>query len=167
MSQCVSWTTTLCRETRSVGGFVWHQEHLHYHYEDFASYELRRLNTAGEADMSAAGLITASPKVSFCLVDSTQVRSDAVPVPRYNSCQPLEEGISPGWSDVYHSDLEGQSLSLDGLTDGSYALLIAMDTSNRLYETDDTNNRVIATVAIRYLGQPFPEAEIIAKHTGA
>jgi hypothetical protein len=164
VSQCVSWTTNLvCRQRQTVGGFVWHDAHVHYHFEDFASYELRALLPDGEPDFSDSGLLATSPKVSFCLEDSTKVSDDAPVAPRYTTCNPVQEGISPGWTDIYPSGIEGQTLSLDRLTDGRYALVITLNPAQHLYETNPTNNRVVATLAISHLGSLFPQAEIVQK----
>jgi hypothetical protein len=146
VSQCVSWRApAVCRERAQVGGFVWHDEHTHFHYQDFASYELRRLGSDGRPDYSAAGLVDISDKVSFCLLDSVQVAPDAVPAPTYIGCTPAREGISAGWADIYTTDLEGQQLSMEGLPDGRYALVITLDTADTLFEADNTNNRVEVT----------------------
>jgi hypothetical protein len=164
VSQCVSWSVSLvCRQREQVGGFVWHDEHKHYHFQDFASYELRRLLPDGSPDFTASGLISTSPKVSFCLVDSTKVRDDAVPVGRYNTCNPVEEGISPGWADEYPSGLEGQTLALNGVTDGRYALVIAMNAGHHVWETNTANNRIVALIKIDHLGAFSPEAQILDK----
>ena len=51
------------------------------------------------------------------------------------------QGISPGWRDVYTSDLDGQQIPLAGVPRGrDYALVITADPSNRLWETDETDN---------------------------
>lgn len=164
VSQCVSWTTNLvCRQREIVGGFTWHQEHLHFHYEGFGRYELRELDANGDPDWSAPGLISESPKVSFCLIDSLRVRADANPASRYHTCNPLEEGISAGWADIYPTGIAGQALSLDGVSDGRYALVIALNSTESLFETDHSNNRVVATVEVSNLGQFNPLAGIVDK----
>lgn len=149
--QCTSWRSAenhICREQRPVGGFSWHQEHAHFHYNEFAGYELRRLLPNGKVDYSRNGLLATNEKVSFCLIDSRQVRTDASPLFFYATCTPTIEGISPGWADIYASDLEGQQVSLAGLTDGRYALVIKLDYANHIFETDDTDNVVEATLEI-------------------
>lgn len=147
--QCVSWSyDRICRERRPVGGFEYHDVHGHFHFLEFATYELRRLRADGSVDQSAAGLIAGSPKVSFCLIDSAPVTSDAFMFPTYTQCTPARQGISPGWADIYTSNLEGQSFPIDGITDGRYALVLTLDPNNRLYETDDSDNRVAAILEI-------------------
>jgi hypothetical protein len=149
VSQCVAWTGDVCRERRQVGGFELHAAHNHFHFNEFARYELRALLPDGTPDYSAAGLLDISEKVSFCLIDSTQVRPDARPVPVYVGCTPTREGISAGWADIYGASLAGQELSpAGGLVDGRYALVISMDYGDRLYESDNGNNVVEATVEV-------------------
>lgn len=148
VSQCVAWTERVCRERRSVGGFVWHADHAHFHFEDFASYTLRSLRKNGRVDYSANGLVARSEKVSFCLIDSQQVHAGASPAPWYVGCNPVRQGISAGWADIYTSDLEGQQLVLPGIADGRYALVVSMDVANRIYETNDGNNRVVLILDI-------------------
>jgi hypothetical protein len=153
VSQCISWTTNLvCRQRAHVGGFTWHQEHMHFHFNDFASYELRTVNPDGSPNLSDDGFISSSPKVSFCLVDSTKVRNDAAPVPRYTNCNPYQEGISPGYTDTYGAGLEGQYLPFNGLGDGRYALVVSLNSAGHVYETNNDNNRVVVILNVEGLG---------------
>lgn len=47
-AQCVAWTADrLCRKQRPVGGFHYHPEHAHTHFEEYARYELRRVGPTG------------------------------------------------------------------------------------------------------------------------
>jgi hypothetical protein len=164
VSQCVSWYSPLvCRERRPVGGFELHPAHGHFHFNDFAGYELRRFDADGTPNYSAAGLVSASDKVSFCLIDATPIADDAFPVPTYVACGSTREGISAGWADIYTSDLEGQSLSAGGLVDGTYALVVTSDTANSVFESDDTNNRVIVAVQLTGLSTGTPQASIVGR----
>jgi Lysyl oxidase len=165
VSQCVSWTTNYaCRGYQRVGGFSWHDEHKHFHFDDFASYELRRLLPGGEPDFSPEGLLASSPKVSSCLVDSTKIRPDALPMSRYNSCTPAEQGISPGWADVYPAGIEGQLLWLEhGFADGRYALVVTLNGVRRLFESDADNNRIAVTLELSQLWTFNPQVVIVDK----
>lgn len=147
VQQCVSWTEKVCRERRQVGGFMWHAEHKHFHFQDFATYELRRLRAPGKVDWRERGLLQIAPKVSFCLMDTQPSRPDSPP-PFYTVCLTANQGISPGWEDVYANFLDGQGLSIEGLPDGQYALAVRLDPNNRLYETDDTDNLTALVVEI-------------------
>lgn len=143
VSQCVSWSPDLvCRERRQVGGFELHPTHGHFHFQNFARYELRRVQRNGSVNYRPRGLLAVSDKVSFCLIDSVQVRDDARPVPTYVLCTGTREGISAGWADIYTSDLPGQQLPLEGLADGRYAVVVSMDTADSVWESDDGNNTV-------------------------
>lgn len=142
VSQCVAWTTNYgCRERVQVGGFSWHDEHSHFHYNDFADYEFRSLLSDGTPDYSDAGLIDISEKVSFCLMDSERVRDEAL-LWRYTQCDATNQGISAGWADVYGWTLPGQDFPLTGLPDGRYAIVVDMNTAGHLHETAYDNNRV-------------------------
>lgn len=147
VQQCVSWTARLCRERVQVGGFAWHPEHNHFHFQDFATYELRRLRRSGRIDWHDRGLIQVAPKVSFCLMDTQPTGPDAPPQ-FYSRCLGVNQGISPGWEDVYDFSLPGQGLSIEGLPDGQYGLVVRLDPNNRLYETDDTDNLTALVVEI-------------------
>jgi lysyl oxidase len=149
VSQCVSWVARVCRKQEPVGGFVWHQAHGHWHYQEFAKYELRRVGADGRPDYSSTGLVGVSEKVSFCFVDSDYLGNDDVkPLGYYRACTPTVQGISPGWTDIYDRGLPGQQFSLHGLSDGRYAVIIDMDYANRLRETNDDDNYVEVTVDI-------------------
>lgn len=149
VSQCVSWRTDrLCREQRPVGGFGLDPDHGHFHFEEFAAYELRRLLHNGRVDYSNRGLVASNGKVSFCMIDSAQVRDDAFPVGYYRGCGTAMQGVSAGWADIYSAGLPGQEFPVESLVDGRYALVVDLDYANRLYETDDTDNVVEVTVEI-------------------
>lgn len=147
-TQCVSWTAHVCRERQVVGEYVWHQEHGHFHYADFADYQLRRLLPDGSPDYSDDGLLAVSEKVSFCLVDASLIDTLKPAPPFYVSCGPNLQGVSPRWADVYSTGTPGQELSLEGLTDGRYTLVVTLDYANRLHESDDTDNVIEVVVEI-------------------
>ncbi|HEX2040777.1 MAG TPA: hypothetical protein VHF47_13720, partial [Acidimicrobiales bacterium] len=96
VTQCVAWTLRVCRERAEVGGFSWHEEHRHFHYDDFAAYQLRRLAADGRPDYSDAGLIAISDKVSYCMVDSFLLDPTKPSPPTYVGCSNVQQGISPG-----------------------------------------------------------------------
>jgi hypothetical protein len=148
--QCVTWVTErVCQDRRLVGRFVFHAAHNHYHFEDYALYELRRLDEAGQPDMSPEGLAAPGVKASFCLIDYD--RDGPPPHPVYEREHPLYltctgsfgvgvQGISPSWRDTYVSGLDGQQILIDGVPDGDYAVVVTADPKNRLAETNETDN---------------------------
>lgn len=153
--QCVAWAgPRVCTERRSVGTLRYHDAHGHYHFEDFALYELRLFNKNGRPDMGKKGLVAKSDKVSFCLQD-VQVRRDhgpiyAAPWPLYYACLAGMgvQGISPGWVDVYGPGTIGQQISLSDVPDGTYALVIHTDPGGRVFETDDGDNVAVTGVGV-------------------
>jgi hypothetical protein len=139
--QCVAWVVRACTAREDVGEIVWHQAHSHWHLVDLAVYSLRRLDAQGQPDMSPEGLVRGGRKTSFCLEDSTATNGSlAVEVPRYQACTAVEQGISPGWEDVYAYHLEGQQLGIAGVPDGTYALVIAINDTGFLRETSTDND---------------------------
>jgi hypothetical protein len=156
--QCVAWQNALCTERRPAGTVEWHQAHAHWHFQDFELYELRALLSDGTPDFSPAGLVTSSRKASFCLEDSG--RSDEqIGIGLYNTCSGLLQGISPGFYDFYDAATPGQQLVVEGLADGHYALVITVDPTDRLVETDETDNQGWVVVALSSGGTI---AEIVA-----
>lgn len=146
--QCVRWTGPVCSDREAVGALRWHGEHRHWHFNDFAVYELRRLTPSGDVDRSPEGLIGDSTKASFCLEDTERATDEASPVPAYRGCSGVVQGISPDWSDVYLATTPGQQIVLDGVTDGRYGLVVRVDPLNRLIERDEQNNDAWAVIEI-------------------
>jgi hypothetical protein len=164
VSQCTSWRfpeAHVCRATEPAGGYTWHDEHRHFHYEDFAAYQLRRLAPDGRPDYSDSGLIRLADKVSFCFIDSRTVREDARPTPYYLGCPPTVQGISAGWTDVYDYDTPGQTFPIEDLADGRYALIMELDYENTLRETNDADNYLEATIELSGMGTDTPQAAVI------
>ena len=117
-----------------AGEFIFHPEHAHIHFEGFAQFQLREVT----ADGGVGAVVAAGDKVSFCLLDVDQYDPSAGPA-TYNSCGQIQ-GISAGWSDVYHRGLPGQSIDITGVGDGTYWLEMVVDPDNLLVEADETNN---------------------------
>jgi len=149
--QCVMWAADrTCQARRPVGRFVYHQTHLHYHFQDYAKYELRTLLPDGTPDMSPSGLAADGGKAAFCLLDYDQDQPSPSPIysqphPLYLTCSGgfsglAIQGISPYWRDTYVSSLDGQQILIDDVPDGRYAVVIIADPDDRLFETDETDN---------------------------
>lgn len=136
-----------------VGCFNFHPAHDHWHYDDFGLYELFKIRSNG-----SLALKRSSNKVSFCMVDTRRDPNLGLPgtpsvgyykphptpggEPEPQPCgQDNITGISIGWVDSYPSYLPGQSLPIEGLLDGAYCLRITTDTSARLLETNNFDNR--------------------------
>ena len=128
-----------------VGCTALHERHGHYHLQDFASYELYELDAG-----TVGGLVAASEKVGFCLVDTLHPKPDLPSSPTervYNGegCQVEGEGkptgISIGWSDVYQSYLPHQWIPIGGVANGTYCLRSTADPLDKLSESKNSNNR--------------------------
>ena len=77
-----------------------------------ARYSLRRPGTDN--------VLAARNKVSFCLRDNQRIEGQRVVVRRehFGRCsRTSQQGISPGWVDVYTAELDGQWLRLPSSAD--------------------------------------------------
>jgi hypothetical protein len=121
-----------------AGYFVFHPSHNHWHVNDFASYELRK------DDPFTGQLVAKSDKVSFCLIDITELRGYNGPRQVFADCTTQEgtQGISVGFADVYDNFLPDQWIDLDidpqnPVPAGQYFLVNVADPDNLILETDD------------------------------
>src|SRR5688572_28903967 len=102
--------------------------HGHYHFSDFAHYDL--LNGAG----SSVALRT---KAGFCLEDSGRWDANA-PTNYLFTCN--FQGLQAGWSDFYIAELSCQWIDITSVPPGVYTLQLEVDPANRLPELIETNN---------------------------
>lgn len=119
--------------------------HAHWHYADFARYQLRR--------PSDNAVLRSSAKVSFCLIDMFRV-AGAVPgrarLSSFESCEAdLAQGLSVGWGDEYGSYLPGQHIDVADLPAATYCLASIVDASGSIEERDETNNTTAMALALR------------------
>jgi hypothetical protein len=123
-------------DTRFAGCSIFHAEHDHWHFEEFARYRLVKPKTGR--------VVASSEKVSFCVRDSIHFGSGLPGSPgfvHYGTCtQDSITGLSIGWADYYGSSLPGQELDIRGLPDGRYCLRNEADPADRLDESDEGNN---------------------------
>jgi hypothetical protein len=83
--------------------------HAHFHFRNYATYEILRLNADG-----SLGAPVQARKRGFCMLDTTPSKSDAAsPKGRfYMNCGNLtlhgNQGISTGFGDMYVKQLPGQ-----------------------------------------------------------
>ena len=128
--------------TKNVGDMVYHASHSHFHFQDFAEYELW---TRTEYDNWLASGRTQGQaqrrgtKTTFCLMDTGLVQSlpGSPASARYTACDLSLQGISVGWGDKYRYSLPDQWIDLgtSRLADGNYALRSIADPKNRIYES--------------------------------
>lgn len=144
--QCVQWASRACLERRDVGDMAFHPNHGHWHIENYALYEIRRLLPDQTPDLSAAGFVASGPKASFCLIDiehqETRPDDPFNQTGFYKGCTGAFQGISPGWADIYSAGLDGQQVPLDSVPDpdGVYALVITINPDGRILEDTRADN---------------------------
>ena len=135
---------------RVAGTFVYHSEHNHIHFEEWAQYRLRRVvGEDGVGDVVAAG-----QKTSFCILDlGVYDRSlpDYVSGGFFRTCSSTTQGLSVGWIDVYSKSLPGQNIDITDVSDGHYWLESEVDPNNNVLESNEDNN--IARIRIT-IGDP-------------
>ena len=120
---------------RPSGPCEFHAAHAHFHYKDFVGFSLHGLG----ADGSIGPQVGDGLKESFCLADDDYFGfGTAAPNgPRNYAGQPgcslpvsidpngatLEEGLTPGWGDVYTWDTPGQIIDITNVPPGRYVLV--------------------------------------------
>jgi hypothetical protein len=129
---------------RDVGCMLRHPGHRHWHFDAMAAYSLRRPGT----DIA----LVARNKVSFCLRDNQRAPGQRVVVRRehFGKCsRNSQQGISPGWVDVYKADLNGQWLRLPSSVDNELVCLdLRADPRGQLAEANENDNAVSLAVRI-------------------
>lgn len=134
-----------------VGSFSFHVVHNHWHFEDFAVYELREV--AGDGGFG--DLVRSTEKVTFCIIDTEldDASLEHTTGPTYTSCGPsATQGLSVGWGDKYPWNLAGQSIDITGVPSGDYWLVSTADPENLIDEgggARETNNTAAAKIRLR------------------
>ncbi len=104
--------------------------HQHYHFEDYADYRL--------FDMQG-NLVARGHKQAFCLVDLWRPPgSNGSREPNFPDCG--FQGISAGWADVYHRDLDCQWIDVTGVPNGRYILEVHINPARVIRESNYSNN---------------------------
>jgi hypothetical protein len=146
--------------------FTYASCHGHYHFEQFAQYDLLDTNS---------NVVAAGHKVGFCLEDVQAWRTTPpAPPVRYNCGN---QGIQSGWADIYSSGLPCQYIDITGVPAGDYSLRLTVTPDSVLVEERYDNNTILVPVnlpptncvsppandafanAIPVTGQPFTISE--------
>ena len=139
--------------------------HGHYHFHGYAVYRL--WTEAGYANWvtnrdltqptnggSNALLLTKAEKTKdlllgrkqgFCFRDDVKFLPTASDTPAFVNCMD-NQGLSPGWSDVYDYRLDGQYVQIDNLKSGVYVIENHVNPEHELPESNYSNN----TAAVRF-----------------
>jgi hypothetical protein len=133
-----------------AGVFDYHPAHNHFHFGDFAEYELW---TRAEYDRwVASGRATGQAqrrgsKTTFCIMDTRLIKQlpGSPSAARYSTCNDSIQGLSVGWGDIYGYHLAEQWIDLGTtrLADGRYALRTIADPKSRLRESDEGDNDAV------------------------
>jgi len=121
-------------------GHHWDACHEHYHYEDYADYQLLDALTGLPA--------TKGHKNGFCLLDSGVFDPDIAE--EYGSscgfytCS--NQGIGAGCHDTYGPGLACQWIDVTGVDDGTYQITVTLNPDGNIAELDPSNNTATATV---------------------
>lgn len=116
-------------------GFEFSECHGHYHFEGYATYQLK--NPAGE-------VVAAGHKQAFCLLDSSPV-GNGNRAPQFHCGF---QGITSGWSDVYGAGLDCQWVDITDVPNGDYVLSIGINPERTIPESNYDNNVVEIPVSI-------------------
>jgi hypothetical protein len=128
--------------------------HTHWHVLDFQRYELRRADGT---------LMVRDRKSGFCLADHYGLAARRVAAfrgPRFlGNCaafQPgaltVEQGSSPGYTDLYPAHFHGQNLELRGVPAGVYVLVHRANAKGLLEELDYGNNAASIRIRLTWSG---------------
>ncbi len=155
-SQTVNRTDgTTC--THLAGYFVYHPSHHHWHFDDFADYQIRK------DDPFTGELMAQAQKVSFCLMDVKRLPGFHTPITIASNClvQDGIQGIDVGYADVYDSFLPGQSIDLDAdpanpVPAGDYFLV---NTANPMGVILEVNDSLEANSGIISISVPPPPGQ--------
>ncbi len=137
-------------ETRNVGNgdlvvgsptnsplFIWANCHKHWHFEQFAEYNL--LDTNGN-------IVATGHKVGFCLEDIHSFGQPGAPLGARYDC--VYQGIQRGWADVYEAGLPCQYIDISSVAPGDYILQVTVNPDNLFAESRTDNNTALVPITI-------------------
>jgi ribulose bisphosphate carboxylase small subunit len=132
-------------------------DHDHFHLRHFN--EFRLLDLAGREMVPGF-------KQAFCVEDLNRWDPDAGAAKFLCDAAGLaDQGISPGWEDIYSSTLSCQYIVIDGVPDGVYQLVATTNVLRIVAEDSFDDNTV--RVGLRIRGNVVAEVlleEIVARH---
>jgi subtilisin-like proprotein convertase family protein len=151
---------------RPAGNMSYHPTHGHIHMDNWTYNSLRIKGP--DKDPGTWPIIGTNTKVSFCLVNLSNCTSDEgycknkngqtllyddIPNAGLGSITGcgLNQGIYPGYLDIYSSGYDGQDIPVNGLCNGEYFIVSITDPTNMVKEMDETNN--VAVVPYRLTKQ--------------
>ncbi|MFN3430970.1 MAG: lysyl oxidase family protein [Candidatus Sericytochromatia bacterium] len=118
---------------KDASRFIYFEAHGHNHVDDIARYELREGSLDGPT-------VRTSTKVSFCVEDSFKYVRSTTLTSKYPDCTPELMGVTPGYADLYSSNLPGQEFDVGGLPSGVYYMVVTVDPFEKFLDYRRTNN---------------------------
>jgi hypothetical protein len=144
--------TAVARSTAGTLVYDARRGHDHWHFLQFARYDLRNATT---------GALVRSTKQSFCLaptdaVDLTVPEADWTPwlstltsVCSGRSATWIRESLLTGWADTYYQTVAGQAFDVTDLPAGRYRVSITVNPLGLLQEGSTANNFAERTIFLR------------------
>jgi hypothetical protein len=122
---------TLVSHKQVASDFIYHPNHMHFHFANFASYLLLARDSKGIYQPTTKK----GTKTSFCIEDSNPLPGATYPA-QYDTCGTDRQGLTPGWADTYGYRLADQwvVLGTEPLSDGEYAVQSIADPKGVLDE---------------------------------
>ena len=149
----------------AVSQFEYHPAHKHFHIADVSSYELYTASGAGDTTPTTKTGI-GSLKVTFCLIDWIKISDNSPNNERaYSDCDGQFQGVSPGWMDQYHQELEGQELDVTNLRTGYYFIVLTANPAHTFIEKDFRNNQSWTLIYYNNDDKGNPKLEILNQST--
>jgi hypothetical protein len=95
-------------QQRVSSDLIYHPEHNHFHFKDFARYELLKQDRAGVYRPTSRR----GSKTSFCILDYERMTTSGPAYAQYTTCGATIQGLSAGWGDTYYAGLPEQWIDL-------------------------------------------------------
>jgi len=127
-----------------VGSFEFHLNHNHWHFDDFAKYELEPL---------AGGAPIPDTKQTFCIAETDYFGGNTHAAkrrtyPTSNCGKDKLQGLGPGWGDRYPYYVSGQEIAIGTVPAGYYCLRSTADPLEVIEEMNDGNNVGAITISL-------------------
>ncbi len=119
--------------------FEWSDCHQHYHYHQYAAYELRDLSNQ---------VVLIGKKQGFAIIDMGPIDPNDPGTPQNPKYDGGYQGIQHGWYDEYSSGLPCQWIDITGVAQGDYLLSVRVNPVQIIAESNFDNNEVIIPVTI-------------------
>jgi hypothetical protein len=147
-SQNSSGAWSLAQTIPVAGVFVFDSDHGHFHFP-YATYGLYTVAPGGGPGTAVAK----SAKIGFCIDDSFLYDASLPNAGALGNLGPCSDpttlrGLDIGNVDEYDQTDPGQSISIDGLPDGTYWLRALVDPNNFLAEANKANNETDVELTI-------------------